>query len=183
MTDPAPARRVGHQPTLLQLRGWVHYHQVYLLEAGSDLSGMLDDGLASPVGIICVQPGSAFLTTGLHTGAVGFTVAVADRDPGADLDTYEDVVEISYDSPTGIVWLEEWGGEGSHTLPPLAGGPGWYRLRYHARGMDAAQQADTSEEPIDEYLLQIWPEPHKEPAVVKLTSDTAQYWIDHSAQA
>lgn len=122
MTDPAPARRVGHQPTLLQLRGWVHYHQVYLLEAGGDLSGMLDDGLASPVGIICVRPGSAFLTTGLHTGVVGFTVAVADRDPGADLDTYEDVVEISYDSPTGIVWLEEWGGEGSHTLPPLAGG-------------------------------------------------------------
>ena len=75
MTDPAPARRVGHQPTLLQLRGWVHYHQVYLLEAGSDLSGMLDDGLASPVGIICVRPGSAFLTTGLHTGVVGFTVA------------------------------------------------------------------------------------------------------------
>src|SRR4029453_709805 len=59
MTDPAPARRVGYQPTLLQLRGWVHYHQVYLLEAGSDLSGMLDDGLGSPVGIICGRPGSA----------------------------------------------------------------------------------------------------------------------------
>jgi hypothetical protein len=29
---------------------------VYLLEAGSDLSGMLDDGLASPVGIMDFPP-------------------------------------------------------------------------------------------------------------------------------
>jgi hypothetical protein len=56
-------------------------------------------------------------------------------------------------------------------------------LRYHARGMDAAQQADTSEEPIDEYLLQIWPEPSNAPAVLKRTSDAARYWMDHAAQA
>jgi hypothetical protein len=53
--------------------------------------------------------------------------------------------------------------------------------------MDAVQQADTSEEPIDEYLLQIWlqiwPESFKEPAVVKRASDATQYWMDHSAEA
>jgi hypothetical protein len=157
---------------------------MYLREEGSDLSGMLDDSLATSVGIVCVRPGITLLTTGLHTGTVGLTVAVADHDPGADLAAYEDVVELSYQSPTGVVWLEDWNGQ-RHPLPPLAEGPGWYRLRYHARGMDAAQQADTdtSEEPIDEYLLQIWPEPDNQPAVVKLTSDAARYWVDHSAEA
>lgn len=182
MTDPAHARREGHQPALVQLPVWVHYGQMYLREEGSDFSGMLNDSLASPVGIVCVRPGSAFLITGLHTGTVGVAVAVADHDPGADLTAYEDVVEISYESPTGAVWLEDWDGQ-RHPLPPLAPGPGWYRLRYHARGMDAAQQADTSEEPIDEYLLQIWPQSYQEPAVVKRTSDAARYWMDHSAEA
>ncbi|GAA1024581.1 hypothetical protein Aple_009120 [Acrocarpospora pleiomorpha] len=39
---------------------------------------------------------------GLQWGTVEFTVAVADRDPGADLDGYEDIVEIGYESPSGV---------------------------------------------------------------------------------
>ncbi|MFF4772523.1 hypothetical protein ACFY05_06660 [Microtetraspora fusca] len=66
---------------------------------------------------------------------------------------YEDIVEISFESLSGEVPLWEWGGGGIHEIPPLAAGPGWYRLKYHARGMDDADDMDTSDGPVDHYLL------------------------------
>src|SRR5690242_353866 len=48
---------------------------------------------------------------------------------------------------------------GRAELPALPAGPGTYRLRYHGRNVDAGRAADTADEPVDEYLLQIWPAP------------------------
>ncbi|GAA2884111.1 hypothetical protein GCM10010517_47410 [Streptosporangium fragile] len=157
----------------------VHYSQAYLVDADDECypDGMLDDSPTHPVGIIRVEKGNAFLITGLHTGTVSFTVAVADQDPGADLEGYEDVVEISFESPSGHVSLYEWGGGGVHGIPPLSVGPGTYRFRYHAYGMDAAREADTFDVVIDRYLLRIWPAPHRDPVVLKSTGSYFQYWL------
>jgi hypothetical protein len=35
-------------------------------------------------------------------------VSIADRDPGADLDGYEDIVEADFDSPSGKAFLIGW---------------------------------------------------------------------------
>ncbi|WP_157548536.1 hypothetical protein [Nonomuraea candida] len=157
----------------------VSYSQAYLIDATDDAEGfedIPDDHPAHRVGIIRADGGDAFLITGLHTGTVDFTVLVADHDPGAELDEYEDVVEITVESESGEYVLHEWGGE-AHELPPLPAGPGWYRLRYHARGMDeAADEAASSGEVIDHYLLQIWPAEESLPRLVKQGSGCAAYW-------
>lgn len=157
----------------------VHYRHVYLLDEDDDCypDGMLDDSPTHPIGIIRVEKGIAFLITGLHTGTVSFTVAVADQDPGADLEGYEDIVEISFESSSGCVSLYESGGAGVHDIPSLSAGPGTYRFRYHARGMDAAREEDFPDVVIDHYLLQIWPAPHGDPVVLKSTSSCLRYWL------
>ncbi|GAA3100118.1 hypothetical protein [Streptosporangium carneum] len=156
-----------------QLDVEVDYHQAYLVDEGCSAGGF-DDVPGHPVGIIQVKKGSALLTVAPQWGTVGFTVAVADRDPGADFDGYEDIVEISYESPSGRLSLEEWEGGRAHTLPRLPAGPGTYRLRYHARGMDEEESLDATEH----YFLQIWPEPPCDPVVLKSTSSLFQYWLN-----
>ncbi|WP_067975714.1 hypothetical protein [Nocardiopsis trehalosi] len=167
-------------PGAADFRLWVHYGQAYLLDGeGADIltpapSPDLSAGLvltrrpADPPGT-----GFAFLVTGLHTGEVDFSVRVRATDPGPDLGGYEDVVELSVELPVGAPVIEQWGG-GAIPLPPLPAGPGWYRLRYHARGFDAAAAADTlgdGEDPIDAYLLQLWPAAPTPPAAVRVVSE------------
>ncbi|GII93408.1 hypothetical protein Ssi02_36390 [Sinosporangium siamense] len=152
----------------------VDYSQVYLVDEGCEAYGHFADMPSRPVGIIRVEKGNALLIVGLQWGEVEFTVAVADRDPGADLDGYEDIVEISYESPSGRLSLQEWGGGKTHPLPPLPAGPGTYRLRYHVRGMDE----EVSLEIGSHYFIQIWPEPPCDPVVLKSTSSSFQYWLN-----
>jgi hypothetical protein len=45
--------------------------------------------------------------------------------------------------------------------------------------MDAGAAAQDSNEPVDEYLLQIWPAPASPAATVKRTSRQCAYWQDH----
>lgn len=112
--------------------------------------------------------GSATLEIATQWGDIPFTVCVAGRDPGADVDGYEDIVEADFDSPSGRAFLMGWSldqvGERTLRLPPLPAGPGTYRLRYHLRGLDEERCAP------DDHYLQIWPAPRQGPAIVKATS-------------
>lgn len=147
----------------------VHYSQAYLVDEKCERP--LDFEWPSSVGIILPGEGTAQLIFGFQDGTAPFTLDVADSDPGPDLDGYEDIVEIAFDSPSGRVTLEEWGDEKSHPVPPLTAGPGAYRLRYHVLGMD--------EWAIEvRYLLQIWPEAYRKPVVVKSTTESFRYWLN-----
>jgi hypothetical protein len=42
--------------------------------------------------------------------------------------------------------------------------------------VDAGRAADTAEEPVDEYLLQIWPAPPSAAAILKRTSTYYASW-------
>jgi hypothetical protein len=59
-------------------------------------------------------------------------------------------------------------------LPPFTS----YRARYCAVGMDAARQAETSDEPtlvaLDRYLL--WPAPPRPDLPLRQTAEFARYW-------
>ncbi|MGW7483694.1 hypothetical protein ACWGH8_34535 [Nonomuraea muscovyensis] len=156
----------------------VSYRQAYLIDVGTMVpEAFPNDHPEHPVGIIRVKDDKALLVTGLHTGKVGFSVAVTDHDPGADTDGYEDIVEISFRSEIGRVWLCEWAGERVHELPELSSGPGWYRLRYHAVNMDTGAEVNSSMDVVvDRYLLQIWPQSVSTPRVVKSTSHQLSYW-------
>jgi hypothetical protein len=160
----------------------VHYRQAYLVDALDELSvpeSFPKDHPEHHVGIIRVGDGNATLITGLHTGPVGFSVTVADHDPGADADGYEDIVEISFWSKSERLRISEWSGDRDHPLPKLPSGPGWYRLRYHAVNMDEGSKVNslTSRDAVvDRYLLQIWPQSESIPRVVKSTSHKLAYW-------
>ncbi|MFD1935117.1 hypothetical protein ACFSKW_26945 [Nonomuraea mangrovi] len=159
---------------------WVHYGQAYLIDDIDDAEGpadLTDDHPEHPVGIIRVGDDYAFLVTGTHTGTVSFSIAVAASEPAADLDGYEDVVEVSFESEGGSVSLHEWGGGNVHEIPELPAGPGWYRLRYHAAGMDHGHEGNEDGPAPDRYLLQIWPAGESDPVVVKSTSSMHRYWM------
>jgi hypothetical protein len=156
----------------------VQYAQLYLADEHSWGRADWDELYFGkrPCGLLAVAAGEAILTTGLHSGVVRFAVAVEDGDPGAELDGYEDVVEVSFEACYADLNLIEGAGERSHPLPPLPAGAGWYRMRYHCRGMDEGVEANTNFDAgrvIDEYLLQIWPAPDAPPAVLKVTSRLA----------
>lgn len=93
-----------------------------------------------------------------------------------DLGTWEDIVEVSvvFPSGSGIRW-ESWGGEsgGVLALPPAT-----YRVRVSADGRDAAARHDRrSEQPVDSYLIELWPAALAEDdVVVRTTSEDAAYW-------
>ncbi|WP_431899338.1 hypothetical protein [Nonomuraea sp. bgisy101] len=146
--------------------------RVYLLDRGDyDAADRSDDPPTQSAGLIKVEGrGVAILNVALQWGMVPFTVTAADRDPGADLDGYEDIAEIGFDSPSGEVvligWLMDWDEEKAHSLSPLLSGPGTYRLRYHVRGMDEERYS------VHDHYLQIWPAPQYDSAVLKTANET-----------
>jgi hypothetical protein len=109
--------------------------------------------------------------TGLHTGHVQLRVEIVDGEPPLD-EECEECVEVSIE-PQGDAALFDWYRNLVCELP-LGGRP--HRVRYHARGMDAGNEADTileDEEPLDEYLLLFWPAPAAPDQIVHQTSAQA----------
>ncbi|MER6002013.1 hypothetical protein ABT120_25810 [Nonomuraea angiospora] len=109
-----------------------------------------------------------------HGDGIPLTVTVADHDPGADLDGYEEIVEIDFMSTTGelflIGWCMDWDDAAMRRLPPLPAGPGTHRLRYHV-------WSTLTERPDfdgDHHYLQIWPAQPSPPVVLKQGE-----WIAH----
>lgn len=159
----------------------VHYGQLYVESDPESYGPDLAEAFAGQCSGLCgaAIPGTLWLTTGLHTGDVGFTVEVHDEAPPLDLD-WEDVVEVSFRPVSDSTALVLWGGEGSWELDLEKTD---YRVRYSAKGMDAAHAEDTrlDDEPqLDRYLLQFWPAPPAPDRVLRQTSKMAAYWHDYA---
>ncbi|MER6028764.1 hypothetical protein [Streptomyces sp. NPDC001851] len=159
----------------------VHYGQLYVESDPDSYGPDLADSFAGQCSGLCgaAIPGTLWLTTGLHTGDVGFTVEVHDHAPPLD-PSWEDVVEVSFRPASDSTELVLWGGDGSWELGLEETD---YRVRYCAQGMDAAHDEDTrlkGEPQLDRYLLQFWPAPPMPDRVVKQTSGMAAYWHDYA---
>lgn len=155
----------------------VQYGQAYL-ELGNQFDGGMKECFHGQSNGLCgaAAPGTVFLVTGLHTGAVGLAIHLFDGDPGLD-DSWEEVVEVSFVVADDTAALVEWAGTDTH---PLALPPGTYRARYQARNMAAGSELDTNveDEPVDTYRLDLWPAPAAPDRMVKQTSEVAAYWHD-----
>ncbi|MFJ5535378.1 hypothetical protein [Streptomyces sp. NPDC093261] len=122
------------------------------------------------------DPGDfAIVMTGTESGPVSVTVQADAHEPGpADPDAWDEVVEVSLllpgDKPAVVTDFDD---DESSSLPALTVlGPGPYRVRVHARGRDAGQEAlMVEDEPVEEHLIQVWPAPAAPTQVIK-TSDT-----------
>ncbi|WP_067474723.1 hypothetical protein [Actinomadura hibisca] len=159
----------------------VHYGQLYVVGNDGGVHG-LSAAFAGQTSGLCgaAVPGFLWLMTGLHTGAVGFTVEVHEHAPELD-PAWEDVVEVSFRPQTSTTFLELWGGEGFWDLGLEETD---HRVRYCAQGMDEARDLDTrmDEPQADHYLLQFWPAPPEPDRVVRQTSDAAAYWHRHARE-
>ncbi|MEU6062475.1 hypothetical protein [Streptomyces sp. NPDC047097] len=155
---------------------WVHYGQLYVESGEVDHAG-LHEAFAGQVSGLCgaAVPGALLLTTGLHTGRVGFRVEVHDRAPELD-PAWEDVVEVSLLPKPGRCSLVVWGEHDSYTLGLPATD---HRVRYCAYGMDRGKELDTrggGMPQVDRYLLQFWSAPPEPDRVLRQTSQSAAYW-------
>jgi hypothetical protein len=117
----------------------------------------------------------ARILCGQEIGSVAVTAELWAVTPPLDAEGWQDVSEVS------VMWRSafiDFGTTGQGDDPNKRldlPGPGDYRLRVHGRNRDDGDPRGDSD-PVEEYLIQVWPGPIAEPAVHKATSQTAAYW-------
>ncbi|MFD8968924.1 hypothetical protein ACFV0C_28715 [Streptomyces sp. NPDC059568] len=151
----------------------VMYRQYYLCESGQsfdpDEIARIFDGNS----LVGAGRGYAVILSGTHTGYLRLTVEFSDSEPPTEFSEWESVVDVSYHSGKGLLFLKVPGGETLHDADNFAHeGPGWYRIRVHTRGRDEGQMLDATEEqpddPVEHHLITIWRARPKKEAVHKI---------------
>ena len=128
--------------------------------------------------LIAVAPGYATVATGIAMGDVRLTVEVRQDPPPVDVADWEEAAEVTLESPTGrmrIATADD--GDPTPPFPVLTpNGPGYYRIRVHARGRDNAID-QTADEPVEDYLVQVWPAPPAPQKIYKQTDRYGAQWV------
>ena len=165
-------------------RLFVHYCQAYVMSGeaphpGEDLEACFRGQANGLVG--GALRGVLFLTTGLHTGDVGFRVEIHAAEPQPSTVPWDEVVEVSFVPLAEDTELRDWNGTTRCKIPIR---PEPHRVRYSANGMDDGRAVDTllaDGDTVDAYQLDFWPAPLAPDAIVRQTSQIAAYW--HSERA
>jgi hypothetical protein len=152
----------------------VDHHSLFLIEEGqSPLLG--GEKAAVEIGLARASPQRANFITACNDGRVDLVVELSSREPDARVPDYEDVIELPFESRDGVVAVHTHSGFGYvEVLPPLPNGPGCYRIRYHAKKMDEADQDGYGGKGVDSYLMQIWPARWSGPRVLQARSSYAR---------
>lgn len=148
--------------------------------------GVLDNG-EIPIetadrsnGLVAAMSDGAVINTGIHTGTVRVRVAVLlSAPPDSDGDgEWDEIVEVSVHTSHGRLRVDAFEEGAVASLPLLStAGPGWYRLRVHARGRNIAPDR-VQLDAVEDYHLSIWQAPHQTTTILR-ASDR----IRHSLQA
>lgn len=149
----------------------VEYHAFHL----ADIGEYRQSPFRPENGLIFSRPGLAVVLVGASSGVVNATVQVY-RHPLAKPDTtgWDEVVDHSLESVTGQMRVAAMMDD-PPDLPMLTPfGPGRYRVRVHARGRDRAYDG-VAFEPLEDYLLQIWPGERGPDAVHKKTDQCGEH--------
>lgn len=117
----------------------------------------------------------ALVVCGQEIGDILVTAELWDGAPPLNVDGWQDIAEVS------VFWRSAFmdfgttdsGDDPAKRLTLPASGD--HRLRVHGRNRDDGDpRADG--EPVEEYLIQVWPAPHDKPVTVRATSETAALW-------
>ncbi len=158
----------------------IEYGQFYIdLPEPDDDDDFLDpeEAFSDQANGVCgaAQAGKIFFVTGIQNGVIAIDVELHSSEPPLD-QSYEDIVEVSFERGKSPVSLCEWACEETYQLNLEQG---VYRVRYHILGMDKDyDEEDDWEAPVSgqRYLVQIWNAPAQKDAIVKQTSENAAYW-------
>lgn len=151
----------------LSARGdmWMNYHMFFVAE----INTLPHTPIFFSNGLVAAQPGIAIIATGIHTGKVAISVEVYTESPEVVPEGWDEVVEISLEAVLGsmsVCGLESQAPAHFPSLTPE--GPGWYRIRVHARGRDTAVDL-TASTPVEDYLIMVWPAPQAPEIVYRQT--------------
>ncbi|TDD84412.1 hypothetical protein [Actinomadura rubrisoli] len=142
----------------------------HLIDPATTQPLLYHTGTGGLVGVL--GDGAACVCTGTLTGYVRVTVLPAQEPPPADVTAWEDIVEVTFTSPSGRFRPAA---PEAALLPDLASaGPGLYRLRVHTRGRDAGHRAeavDNLDEIAEEHLIISWPNTDTEAETIIQTKD------------
>lgn len=165
----------------------VSHHQFYLLDAGLSDTDFGAEGADYSNGLIVIMPRGAKIHTGIYAGNVRVQAHPLPGPPEQlDPGPWEEIVEASVYSATGQLVIEipfpDTYPDTYLQLPELAGaGPGWYRLRAHARGRDTALK-DVREDPVEDYLLLCWPTEQAPTCMIRTTDYCGQQLRNSAAR-
>ncbi|MGP3998689.1 hypothetical protein [Streptomyces sp. 8N706] len=126
-------------------------------------------------GLIATMDIGAMVPCGIHTGQVKVrATATAGLPETGDVIEWEEIVEASVHAPHGELRVDTLYDGPPDQLPLLSqAGPGWYRLRAHARGRDIAHDA-VQENSAEHYHLVCWPAPKATPLIIRATDRTGR---------
>ncbi|MCX5052081.1 MULTISPECIES: hypothetical protein [unclassified Streptomyces] len=119
-------------------------------------------------GFVATMQCGALIATGTHTGYV--RVQAISQHYRPDLSPadarWDEIVEVTVRAPHGKLSVESLEQGPATGLPVLSSsGAGEYRVRVHAKGRaDAFDQSH--EEPVEAYLLQVWPTEGGQPTAI-----------------
>jgi hypothetical protein len=157
------------------LRLRISYSQ-YTLEGGGWDPDLVP--YAGGNGLVWGTNAAAVVMTGLDSGHVPVTFGVGDKAPALDLDSWDDVVEVSVMITDGRLMVCSPPGDHLDEVPiPKAEQEAHaYRVRVHARGRDAGREAefidaDEGQEMVEEYQVLFWPAPLAPELRYKLTDE------------
>jgi hypothetical protein len=146
-------------------------------ESPSDISRLIGPGRRyqprrpAAVDRLPVLDRAPLIRAGISMGPVSVEVREYEAEPRREPSGWEDVAEFSVlvrDKPAYIGGFNQ----DFRTTPDIGtAGPGWYRLRVHARGRATAPDLVVTE-PTEDYLVQVWRADHAEP--LALTESVTQ---------
>lgn len=129
------------------------------------LNGLVDvDREKEGVKIMCGQ----------EVGHIAVTAELWNGPPPMVTEGWQDIAEVSAAWSSSVMdFGTTTAGEDASTLH--LSGPDDYRLRVHGKNRDGGDPRGRSD-PVEEYLIQIWPAVRTGPLLIKSTSDTAFGW-------
>ncbi|MFJ6454045.1 hypothetical protein [Paenarthrobacter sp. NPDC091669] len=154
------------------------YGQFDLLWAGYGFDGIFErffEGQANGL-VGASNPYGIYVHFGRRSGRSDVRIILLDEPAGMNSDSsWEDIVELSFTLPPGhdLRWAS-WADETTGELANVP--PGDYRLRVSAKGRDAGEDGEFSEEVVDHYLLEMWPATPEPDAILRTGSQSAEYW-------
>ncbi|MFJ9417679.1 hypothetical protein ACIRPT_26425 [Streptomyces sp. NPDC101227] len=119
----------------------------------------------------------ARILTGQEIGRIHVTAQLWDGRPplSDDNDTWQDIAEVSVAWRSAFLDFGTTGADEDSAQQIALPGPGDYRLRVHGRHRDDGDPRD-DRDPLEEYLIQIWPASPAADRVIRTTSSTAARW-------